>query len=284
MSTIDQKNFDDRAESWAHGRKAPWNLMRYEITHDFISAVAPKRIKRVLNIGCADGFESFLYRDAGVHHTLSDCSAGMLAKARELADRMAVAGSVEYIHAGVHSLGAHLDGQYDLILFHNVIEYITEPLHALQGIRDWLAPGGLLSLRHLNRYSNVYVPAMYDNNLALAAKYLHQPQFESSFSAEIQTYTGEEILEMLRTAGFGHATRYGVMSICGFIPDNEVKKDEEFYRSLKALEMSMAQRFPYYHIARFGLFLATEDAPTGNGDGRTHKCEADEDTGSEQPA
>ena len=72
--------------------------------------------------------------------------------------------------------------------------------------------------------------------------------------------------DMLQTVGFGEVERYGIMSICGSIPDNEVKKNEELYRKLKALEMSMARRFPYYHIAPFGLFLATkvaEFAPCG---------------------
>lgn len=261
---IDQKNFDDRAESWGNSRQYPWTLMRYEMTHELISAAAPKKIERVLNIGCADGFESFLFRDPAIRHTLSDYSEAMLAKARELADRMAAASSIDYIHSDVHALGAHLNGQYDVILFHNVIEYIEEPLRAVRAIWDWLAPGGLLSLRHLNRHSNVYVPAMYNNDLALAAKYLDCPLFNSSFNAEVRTYTGEEILGMLQSAGFTRAERYGIMSICGFIPDNEVKKEEKFYRELKTLEMSMARRFPYYHTARFGLFLATKDGGPGH--------------------
>jgi S-adenosylmethionine-dependent methyltransferase len=255
----DPTSFDSQAESWTQSRQYPWVRMRYELTHERIRAAAPDRLTRILNIGSADGYESLLFDDPGIEHTLSDCSQGMLDKARQVASQMLPEAQIKYIHAGVHELGEHLDGTYDLILFHNVIEYIDRPEEALRSIRGWLAPGGLLSLRHLNRYSNMYQPAMHENDLATAARHAQQPTMTSSFGMEMHTYTGEEIADMLHAVGFAHVDRFGIMGLANFIPGNDIKSDPDFYRDLKALETSLAQQFPYYHTARFGLFLATRN-------------------------
>lgn len=250
-----QHQFDNAADSWATLREYPWNRLRYEITHDFIRQSAPQRIQSVLNIGCGDGFESYLFSSPDVELTLTDCSEKMLEKAQELAVQSHVPNPLRFIHSDVHTLGVHLDKKYDLILFHNVIEYVDNHESVLAAIFDWLAPDGLLSLRHLNRYSNVFVPAMYENNLELAKEYLDSPLFNSSFGMKMNTFTGEQIGEMVTQAGFAGIRRFGVISLCNFIPDNEIKKEETFYRHLKELEMEIAQKFPYFNIARFGLFL-----------------------------
>jgi hypothetical protein len=108
-----------------------------------------------------------------------------------------------------------------------VIEYIDRPEEALRSIRGWLAPGGLLSLRHLNRYSNMYQPAMHENDLATAARHAQQPTMTSSFGMEMRSCGPdlEQIADMRHAVGFAHADRHGIMPACAnYIPGDHIKQ------------------------------------------------------------
>jgi len=254
-----QQIFDKAASAWVLNRELPWNRMRYELTNHFIFQNITTKISRILNIGCGDGIESFLFDDSSIELTLTDCSEKMLGKAKELALQKNISNEIIYIHSDVQSLDDKLFGRYDLIIYHNVLEYIDHPGETISQILKWLTADGILSIRHLNRNSNVFAPAIFENDLDLAKEYLHSALYNSSFNTKLCSYTGEEILDFIHKAGLRNIKRYGIMNLCNMIANNEIKNEQSFYEKLIKLEIDMATMFPYYHIARFGLFICKKD-------------------------
>jgi 2-polyprenyl-3-methyl-5-hydroxy-6-metoxy-1,4-benzoquinol methylase len=216
-----QQIFDKAANAWVLNRELPWNRMRYELTNHFIRQNITTKTSRILNIGCGDGIESFLFDNRSIELTLTDCSEKMLDKAKELAKQKNISNKIIFIHSDVQSLDEKLYGEYDLIIYHNVLEYIDKPGETISQIAKWLTTDGILSVRHLNRNSNVFAPAIFENDLNLAKEYLHSPQYNSSFNTKLYSYTGEEIISFIQSAGFKNIKRYGIMNLCNMIANNE---------------------------------------------------------------
>ncbi|MCD4669628.1 MAG: class I SAM-dependent methyltransferase [Actinomycetia bacterium] len=243
------------ADKWNITTELPWNKLRYEITNQFIKAQLNFPIRSILNIGCGNGIESFLFNYPEAELTFTDISTQMLNNTKEYAKNFIVSNKLVFIESNIESLDFPSDKHFDLILYHNVLEYINSPVKSLLKIMNWLSPDSILSIRHLNKYSNLYAPAIFENDLDLSTEYLNNSQFNSSFDRKINTYSGEEIKSMLEQVGLKVLKRYGVISLCGLIANNEVKSEPVFYQKLKDIEIQMATTFPYFHTARFGLFL-----------------------------
>lgn len=180
----------------------------------------------------------------------------MLETAEQRFETLGGGAKVEFIHSDVMGLPGRTGGPFDLILFHNVIEYVEDPLASLRSIKQLLSPDGMLSLRHINRYSNPLIPAIYEDDLETTVKYLNDAIINTSFGIEAMTFTRGQIKGLLNKTGYSVSHSYGVISLTGYMTNNEPKYDPAFYAQLKEIELRMAETFPYRELSRFSLVLA----------------------------
>ena len=253
-----QNPFDEKAAQWSSTRDLPWNLLRYELTHELIERHISNKISSVLEVGCGNGYESSLWNGKADYITLSDSSGKMLDSAKVLFNSLSVSSRLDFIQSDAKDLAEKTNRKFELILFNNVIEYVDDPKRTLASLKDLLAPNGMLAVRHINRYSNVFIPAMYEHDLETSLRYLQNPEITTSFGIVIKTYAKAEMQYLIEEVGYKIKKYYGLMTLTGYITDNERKYDPVFYKQLKEIELEMAVTFPYYDIARFGLFLLTE--------------------------
>lgn len=249
-----QEIFDLAAKSWADKKHLPWAKMRYEISYHFLAEEFNEKPRKILNVGCGDGIESYLLDSFNAEHVLVDYSEEMINEATSFLKEKEFHSKYKTIVSSVYDLESKISEKFDLILFHNVLEYIEDPKRAIGILTSMLTDKGLLSIRHINRYTNIVGVAQYENDLDKVEKYLVNPQIDSSFNVPIMTYTGEEIEQFISENDLLCKKRYGLLSLNNFIGNNEIKYDNDFYEKQKKLEIYMADLFPYYHFARFGLF------------------------------
>ena len=106
--------------------------------------------KRVLDVGASDGWFSFTCEDAGATDILAidDLSSTLNAErngftiAAELRESKA-----RFEACDVVDLDPERHGQFDLILFLNVLYHLPNPMLALERLAAVLAPGGTLLLK-----------------------------------------------------------------------------------------------------------------------------------------
>jgi tRNA (mo5U34)-methyltransferase len=116
--------------------------------------------KRVLDIGCRDGFFAFEMERRGasvlaIDYTRSDATGFALA-AQVLGSR------VEHRLDNVYNLDPEAHGLFDLVLFLGVIYHLRDPVRALDRVRSVCRPGGLLFVE-----STCQQPAGSDASLPL---------------------------------------------------------------------------------------------------------------------
>lgn len=105
--------------------------------------------RRVLDIGCSDGFYAFTCEERGAAEVVAidDESSthhehNGFRVAAELRDSAA-----RYLLRDVEDLDPEVDGEFDVVLFINVLYHLQNPMRALQRIAAVTRPGGLLVLK-----------------------------------------------------------------------------------------------------------------------------------------
>lgn len=106
--------------------------------------------RRVLDVGCSDGFYSFTCEERGAHDVLAvdDFSSLMNPERNGFAIAAELRGSnVRFQHRSVYDLDPDIDGLFDVVLFLNVLYHLKHPLLALEKLASVTSPGGELYLK-----------------------------------------------------------------------------------------------------------------------------------------
>jgi S-adenosylmethionine-dependent methyltransferase len=147
--------------------------------------------------------------------------------------------------------------QFDLILCHNVLQYVEDMKAAVETICHPLLPGGLVSVICINRYSEPYREVLQQLQPGAAYEKLDTKTiFSSVFKVPVRAYVAEEISEAMQQAGFVPLARYGVRCVYDYIPNNDIKDEPAFFTELERLEYAMSDKYPYYLLARFFQIVA----------------------------
>jgi SAM-dependent methyltransferase len=140
---------------------------------------------------------------------------------------------------------------FDVILCHNVLEYLDDPIAVLCGaarvLRDSSA---MLSVLVRNRAGEVLKAALQVGDLAAAENSLTaQWGQESLYGGQVRLFTSESLQAMLKAASLGVIAERGVRVLADYLP-SRISRDAEYERIL-ALERKLGSRPEYAAIARY---------------------------------
>jgi S-adenosylmethionine-dependent methyltransferase len=159
MKPKQDKNFDKLIERFKKKvyatAKGDWRLkLLKEDLEPFYRYPQPLT---VWDAGCGFAQISAELAKKGHRLTLCDLSEKMLARAEQLFHSLDL--KAEFHHQAAQALALQLP-RFDLVLCHALLEWLADPVPALQIIADRVAAGGYLSLLFYNRNAMVYTNAL----------------------------------------------------------------------------------------------------------------------------
>jgi 2-polyprenyl-3-methyl-5-hydroxy-6-metoxy-1,4-benzoquinol methylase len=102
-----------------------------------LAARVPEGAAAVLDVGCSQGATAPALRARGVSRIVGiEPDAGDAAEAARVYDRV--------VSVALEDVGEDWTGQFDAVLFGDVLEHLEDPSDALVRVRPWLAPGGVV--------------------------------------------------------------------------------------------------------------------------------------------
>ncbi|USK32227.1 class I SAM-dependent methyltransferase [Bacillus sp. F19] len=135
-----EKKWDERAAFWNKGSKEMWDSgSRSSIVSFFTKYVKPEA--EVIDIGCGDGYGSFLLMKEGLKVTGVDLSPEMI----KLAKKHEEEGKLTFIQANMMELPFE-DDKADALLTINCIEWTENPLAALNELKRVVKTDGYLCI------------------------------------------------------------------------------------------------------------------------------------------
>lgn len=257
-SAIDNKVFDERLANFQKWQETPWGQLRYSVVAANLDRHLDERPLRVLDVAGGNGREAVRLAVRGHHVTVLDVAPVSLGGARELAAEHDVADRVETREGDAGDVADLFAGQeFDLMLCHNLLQYVPDPAAVVQAMVKCLKPGGLLSVVGPNAHAVPLEFAVRELDLATALDAVDAKSKPNVvYGKDVPVLTSAEIGGRLGDAGLDIVGHYGVMNVCNLIADNDIKYDPEFFGRLQELEIALAGRMPYPLTARMFHLIA----------------------------
>jgi S-adenosylmethionine-dependent methyltransferase len=148
-------------------------------------------------------------------------------------------------------------GSFDVVLCHNVLEYLEDPQAMLCGAAHLLRDSSaILSVLVRNQAGEVLKAAIQTGDLAAAEHALGSEWAqESLYGGKVRLFTPDKLREMLKMASSRIIAERGVRIIADFLPA-KVSRSEEYERIFE-LERKLASRAEFGAAARYTHFIAS---------------------------
>lgn len=244
--------FNEHLHRFHDEQLKPWGILRYRVALANLERHLDGEDLDVLDAGGGNGLDALALAEKGHRVTLMDPAGEMLAEARRLAGQAGLGRLVTTLQGGLESLSGRFGAaRFDALLCHNVIQYLDDVDAALDELLSVLAPGGLLSIISLNRYSESFRRAVQQKDLQAALEALEARRFRTvTFDTAIQAYSAQEIADRLAALGCQVLGQYGIRCVCDYIPDNRLKFEADSFARLEKLELAMSGQHPYNLLGR----------------------------------
>jgi len=247
-------SFEAGLAKWKADQGKPWNRFGYELIEHNLKKHIPVDSPplRVLDAGGGNGMDSLALARMNHQVDIVDISQQMLNDARANAALAGVTDRVETHAMDIHSIDRKFaENEFDIVLCHNVIQFIDEVNPLLESIFRVLKPGGFLSLITTNQFSLPYQAAFLDGDLDEAYQLLDQTtRHNSIFDINVYEYRPDDVIELLDNIGLQLEKHYGIRCLYNYWGSNELKQESRVYEKLIKLEFELTEREPYKLCAR----------------------------------
>lgn len=252
--TTPPKTFDAHLAAWKKAQARPWMQLRYRIAQANLARHLPDGPLQVLDAGGGNGADTLPLAAAGHQVSLADYSVEMLAEARQAAVDAGLADHLTMLQCAIADLPSQFGpARFDLILCHNVVQYLADGAGMIRVLAGLLRPGGLLSLITTNPISEVLRAAIVAADPTAAQALLADPAVTVRtvvFDTEVRRYDLATLQGWLTDAGLTIVAHYGIRCVNDYLVDNTRKAEPAFAAALEALELALSGRDPYRQIAR----------------------------------
>ena len=221
--------------------------VRSSLVWDVLSAVVSARVAAtgraaldIVDVGGGTGGLAVPFAALGHNVTVVDPSPDALAAAqRRAAEAGARLASVQGEAASLDSLV----GQADLVICHNVLEYVDEPAEAMSAIARVLRPSATVSVLASNAVAAVL-------HRALAGRFAEARVLLADAAASTpRRFTLPELTALLEQAGLHAGEAHGLRIFTGLVPGALLDGDAAATDALRALEEAAASTPPLRDIA-----------------------------------
>ena len=267
-SSTEENRFAADARRYAEYLQTPEGRLRADLSFANLEDVLPDGPSvmplSALDLGCGPGAAGVRLARLGIQGTLLDSSPAML----DLAERAIVEAGVSDRTTVKHgdaseSISLFPHEKFDIILCHNVLEFVEDPGAVLCAAASLLRnSSSVLSILVRNQAGEVLKAALLLGDLDAAERNVNQDWGqESLYGGKVRLYRPEGVERILRNAGLVPTSQSAVRVVADYLPP-QISRSSEYDR-IFALERRLGKRPEFFGMARYLQFLANrpETAP-----------------------
>lgn len=239
--------FDDQVYGTTKGRVR--QALLESLYRHYLPELCGETKIRVLDAGGGLGQMSGWFLELGHRVDYFDVSREMV---RRVSERFEAAIDAERLTISEASvLDFQVSEPYDLVVLHAVLEWLEDPVQALEQARQWVAPGGVLGVMVYNRHMLVLRNLMRGT---LSKVKNDQLAGDGRSLTPISPLDPAVVDSWLRDAGFEVLTQAGVRTFTDLTEPAVLS----WYDEADVLEMEkrLCEQTPYRDLGRYVLFLA----------------------------
>lgn len=259
IANDDFERFRSGAEKYVNYLETVEGRLRLDLAFANLQDFLPQatRSLHALDVGCGTGATAVRLARLGLHVTLLDSSLPMLDLAKRAVQEPEVTDRIVLKHGDAGQLANLFDAEsFDVILCHNILEYVDDPYAVLHGavhvLRD---PSSIISILVRNRAGEVLKAAVRDGDLAASEHNLTTEWgHESLYGGRVRLFTSDGLRAMLRESSLIVTAERGVRVVSDYLPPKVSRNDE--YERIFELERKLGRRPEFVGVARYTQCLA----------------------------
>ncbi len=255
------ERFQDGAQDYAAYLETPQGRLRADLAfatlQDFLSPVQANKPRHALDVGCGTGATAVRLAGLGFHVTQLDSSQAMLDLARRAAEEAGVLSKVTLRRGDASQLtNLFPAASFDVILCHNLLEYVDDPTIVLRGAAHALRDASaILSMVVRNQAGEVLKTAIEAGDLGAAeAKLTADWGCESLYGGRVRLFASHSLQDMLQAASLECIAEQGIRVLADYLPPR-ISRSAEYARILE-LERKLGSRPEFAAVARYTQYLA----------------------------
>ena len=253
--------FQSDAGKYAAYLESPEGRLRLDLAfanlEEFLPVPGANNSLRALDLGCGTGAAAVRLARLGIHVTLLDSSPAMLDIAQRAVREAGVSDQVTVKHSDAAELSRLFNaGSFDVILCHNLLEYLDDPSPVLCGAaRVMRGSSAILSILVRNQAGEVLKAALETGDLIAAERGLTAEWGqESLYGGKVQLFTLGALEAMLKAASLTIIAQRGVRVVADYLPAQISRAAE--YERIFGLERKLGERREFTPIARYTHCMA----------------------------
>lgn len=254
---VTDRNFDNLAGRFSQNiyHTSKGKIRQAVLMRDLLELPLLSQPCQILDVGGGQGQIALKLAALGHRLCLTDISSDMLQIAQQQAAELGLTDQLQVLHSPLQQLSQVLpDKHYPLVLCHAVLEWLANPANAIQQLKQWVAPGGILSLMFYNKDAHRFSNILYGNfdyvkaDMRAKKPVRLNPQ-QPLVSADVQAWCQQ--------AGFTLLAKTGVRCFHDYLRDRT--QQQSHYHELEALELQYNRQEPYASLGRYTHFLLRLD-------------------------
>jgi S-adenosylmethionine-dependent methyltransferase len=263
-ANLDSERFRSGAEKYAAYLETAEGRLRLDLAFANVQECLPKTAQslRVVDLGCGTGATGVRLAGLGARVTLLDSSAQMLGLAERAAKEAGVIESIALKQVDVADLSNVFEaGSFDVILCHNVLEYVDDPIAVLHSMAHLLSgSSSILSVLVRNKAGEVLKAAIVNGDLPGAENNLTADWGnESLYGGDVRLFAPEGLRAMLAAASLEVTAERGVRVVSDYLPSQVSRNDD--YARIFEFERKLGMRPEFAAVARYTHCLAHRASP-----------------------
>ena len=253
------RGFGGGADKYAAYLETPEGRLRLDLAFANLQDFLPQPVEslRALDLGSGPGAIGLRLARLGLSVTLLDVSMPMLDFARRAAEKAGVTERIALKHGNAVQLADLFEaGSFDLIVCHNVLEFVDDPVAVLcSAARILRGPSGVLSVLVRNQPGEVLKYALLNGDLASAERNLNAEWGdESLYGGKVRLFTTDSLRSSLAVASFVVVAERGVRVVSDYLPTTISRNGN--YKQIFELERKLGRRPQFKAMARYIHCLA----------------------------
>ena len=264
-TSADADRFRREADKYAAYLETPEGRLRLDLAFANLQDVLPQdgRDLHALDLGGGTGALAIRLARVGFSVTVLDVSREMLDFAEMAAHKAGLKEKITLKQGDAGQLSTLFPaGSFDLILCHNALEFVDDPIAVLRSAARCLRePLGIISVLVRNQPGEVLKAALVTGDLAAAERNLTAEWGEESlYGGSVRLFTARTLKAMMQESSFDVLAERGVRVVSDYLPPKISREDE--YQRVFDLERKLGRQAEFAAIARYTQCIAQR---TGQG-------------------
>jgi len=248
--------FQSDAGKYASYLETPEGRLRLDLAFanllEFLPARQENKPLSALDLGCGTGATAIRLARLGYSVTLLDSSEAMLEIAQRASHEAGVSDRVTVRRSDAAKFSTLFGARsFDVILVHNVLEYVDDPGAVLAGAAGLLRDSSsVLSVLVRNQAGEVLKAAIQAGDLAGAEDALNSEWGqESLYGGKVRLFALEQLRELTNTASLKVIAERGVRVVADYLPAKVSRSDE--YDRIYGLERKLGGWAEFVGASRY---------------------------------